>query len=440
MTGQVGGRAEFKDFYFNFLGSLESYLDSRPPVTPDVIVDLIRELSEYLNSGLDSAVGALDLSGAARTVLHNVAPASGESELVSHRVPMPRGATVIPFHHGRTWVNEVKTAALCSAQVIAEEPFIHSLIEFEGFQDSKPPWERRSPEKLFPLLRNVLEDVSDLLPFIEEGVVEFRPLLGSTRELRKAADEEARHHLEAHMEIGEVSGGYPYFVKIKVPLIDFDGWIEYDRSDIWAEIGVSFREQLVQRMTPHVSGGTQVVCIGLGAAISSRGTFWTGSPYYWNLAGAPVRDRADVRSHSFVHSILQPHLDQISASQLIAVRKNEISFRDFRKRIDELGAKLVGEPGGQEFTQEAARLYDYEFKRDLLQIQRAYAKHPAFKWAPLYTGAVALTAVSTRELGALIPAALATLLTFLPPADPMASSEISDKGAMVFWQLGKRAD
>ena len=441
MTRQAGDHAEFKDFYLNFLGGLEIHLDSRPPVAPGVIVDLIHGLNEYLGSVLPSPAFSLDLGEAARAVLQNVGDTGGESKALPRGRPVPshlRGATVIPFHTVGNWVNEVKTAILCSERVIAEEPFIHSLVEFEGFQDSKPPWDRRSPEDLFPSLRRILEAVSDLVPFVEEGILEFRPLVGSTREFRKVVDEEARHHLESHMEIGELSGGYPYFVKIKVPRIGFDGWVEYDRSDIWAELGVSFREQMIQRMTTHVSGGTQVVCVGLGAAIAGRGTFWTGSSYYWDLAGAPARDRADVRSHSFVHSILQPHLDQVSASELIAVRRNEISFLDFRKRIDELGAKLISGPGGREFPAEAARLYDHEFKRDLLQIQRAYAKHPIFKWAPLYAGAVAMTGVSTGDLATLIPAALATLLTFLPPTDPMSSSEISDKGAMVFWELGKR--
>jgi hypothetical protein len=439
MIGQAGRRTEFKDFYLNFLGSLESYLDSRPPVAPDVIVDLIRELSVYLNSGLDSAAQSPDVNEAARIVLQNSAEPNGEGKAVAHSGgSVGRGATVIPFHHDDSWVNEVKTAALCSERVVAEEPFIHSLAEFEAFQDSKPPWERRSPKEFVPELRDILKTVWDLVPFVEEGILEFRPFLGSTREFREMVDKEAQHHLEAHMEVGEVSDGYPFFVKIKVPLIGFDGWVEYDRKDIWVELGISFREQMVRRMTPHVSGGTQITCMGLKAAIASRGTFWTGSPYYWNLAGAPARDRPDVRSHSFVHSIVNRNLDQVSAAELIAVRKNEVSFLDFRKRIDELGAKLAGGLNEEEFTQEATRHYDYEFKRDLLQIERAYERHPAFKWASLYTGSVALTAVSAHELVTLISAALATFLTFLPPRDPMASSDISDKGAMVFWELGKR--
>jgi hypothetical protein len=427
----------FAECYFGFLDQLKHYLDCQPPVAPEIVIDRIHELNEDLQSIFPSPVSH-DPREAMRTILQTEVGAS-ETAARIHGKPArnhkPR-KTVIPFHTRSNWANEVKTAALCSTEgVIAEEPLIHRLAEFEAFQAAKPlAWDRRHPEELLPELRSIVDSVSRLLAFVEEGILEFRPFISPTQELRDILDQEAQQYLQSHMELGETSGGYPSCVKVKVPRIAFDGWVEYDWNDMYAELGISFRAQMIQRMTPHITGGVEAVYTGLQTAAACNGTFWTGSPYYWNLAGAPSSDRPAVRSHSFVQSILQPHLEAIEASELIKVRKNESSFLDFASLIDEIGNEMTAGPSTAEFSQEVVDQFRIRFEEDLLLIQKSYSDNSIFREAGTHLSKIGIRALTSRDIFAAMGSELTTVSTY-----QLANPIVPVTGAMVLWQLGKRS-
>jgi hypothetical protein len=362
----------------------------------------------------------------------------------------PGRKAVVAINVNGSWVPEVKSCSLFADHVICEDPFLSWIGEATFSNNDRWRWGGDSLSRsAIDRLRWLIEMAWDVMPLIRSGILRFFPIsdpfyVGLSESMADTIKGEVLRYLMENLVI--VNNIQHRYFTVRIPVIDFEGIIEFDRDLWWGDID-SYQEMAARTCAEWLSPNSVVTAFGLRSADLVSGTFWTSSDMHWKLCGDAVQGLSrDAKGYSFIHTFTRPALERLSSRDLLSVRNQEDAFYFFRKEMLVTESLITANVGDAGFQSEIQGLFRDIYEPNFAMIEAAMHQNLILKNLPWAVGssgfAYAAAVASASPISATIFGTLSAALGFGPLFKDIADRRVAIRRepAYVFWKLDRLAE